>query len=547
MQLLKMPDHRAFKKPESASIPFGTHVLAIRETTSIIGVCGIGTIEQAAPEDDGWFISDFFAFKHLLAGLGSSQTWLLGVSPETLVEEYGEYLHGSSRRQRKVVLNRQILEGGSHGSENLEVVSPANLLSKFLHQLALKLGSSGDKKDGGILLLVFGHGDKATHDITLGPNRLSLDVLAAVLPVDPPISVSMITTACYSGAWAACPRLNISAAYGAASRTTSYSWAASDSLSRSCGSPFASALIESISGNQPQGPQEEAIVPTMYHFADGTRDAMKRLNGRVLEMSGLTFGAANDDWGSSWCQKLGIPPDDFKSRWGQLETREPGEPGCSPSASHIEPTILHNIGASYQGSSQPRPKSGSDTTPRGLLLDLRRDAEVQLRSVSEMVWNAGHGNSERSQLRRFLKNPCPTIDEIEKISRWLEFRKFYQGLADELLIHVGAKISQACKSCLEFNVEQWLDNHGGEQMTQYHAIYQALFDAHFWPSPGEDEGWFSPYPLMFMAAVLTDSFDDVEAHRAALAIIKDCPDIIRGLQDGVKTGSGRALGRLARD
>jgi hypothetical protein len=503
-----MTDHRAFKEPESASVPFGTHVLAIRESTSIIGVCGVGTIGEAAPQYDGWFISDFFAFRHLLAGLGSSQTWFLGLSPETLVEQYGEYLHGSSRR---VVLNRQILEKRSHDLENLKVVSPANLLSKFLHQL----GSSGDKRDGGMLLLVLGHGDEETHDITLGPNRLSFDVLAAALPADPLISVSMITTACYSGAWAASPRLNISAAYGAKSGVPSYSWAVSDSLSRACGSPFASALIESISGSQPQGHQEEAIVPTMYHFADVTQDAMKRLNGRVHEMSGLTFGAENDDWGSSWCQKLGIPPDDFKSRWSQLETREPGEPGCSP------PTfVLHNIGASHRGSSRPRPTTGSDTAPRFVLDLLRRDAEVQLRCVSEMVWNAGHGNGERCQLRRFLQNPCPTFDEMEKISRWLEFRKFCQSLADELLIHVGAKSSQTCKSCLEFKLEQWIDDHGGEQMTRYHAIYRTLFEAHFWPSPGEDEGWFSPYPLIFIAAVLTDSFDDVEAHRAALTIIK---------------------------
>lgn len=33
-------------------------------------------IEEASPDADGWFVSDFYAFNLLFKGLGRSQTWL---------------------------------------------------------------------------------------------------------------------------------------------------------------------------------------------------------------------------------------------------------------------------------------------------------------------------------------------------------------------------------------------------------------------------------------------------------------------------------------
>lgn len=34
------------------------------------------TVSNGSPADDGWFLSDFYAFNYLLKDLGSSQTWL---------------------------------------------------------------------------------------------------------------------------------------------------------------------------------------------------------------------------------------------------------------------------------------------------------------------------------------------------------------------------------------------------------------------------------------------------------------------------------------
>ncbi|KAJ5487572.1 hypothetical protein N7530_001872 [Penicillium desertorum] len=45
--------------------------------------------ETANPKDDGWFISDFYAFNYLFRGLGMEQTWLTAVEPTKLVNKYG--------------------------------------------------------------------------------------------------------------------------------------------------------------------------------------------------------------------------------------------------------------------------------------------------------------------------------------------------------------------------------------------------------------------------------------------------------------------------
>ncbi len=34
------------------------------------------TVNTGDPKDDGWFLSDFYAFNYLYKGLGASQVWL---------------------------------------------------------------------------------------------------------------------------------------------------------------------------------------------------------------------------------------------------------------------------------------------------------------------------------------------------------------------------------------------------------------------------------------------------------------------------------------
>ena len=111
-----------------------THTVPdIREDSIILGVCGISDIDNADPEVDGWFFSDFFAFNYLLRGLGATQVWLTAIDPLDLVQRYQEYLHGNPFLDRKVVLNRDLLERDEIG--DITVTTSSELLNVFLHTL----------------------------------------------------------------------------------------------------------------------------------------------------------------------------------------------------------------------------------------------------------------------------------------------------------------------------------------------------------------------------------------------------------------------------
>jgi hypothetical protein len=61
----------------------------------------------ASPSEDGWFLSGFYLFYHLLSA--TSQLWLTCEDPEELVKKYKEYAHGDSTGERRIMLDEQCL------------------------------------------------------------------------------------------------------------------------------------------------------------------------------------------------------------------------------------------------------------------------------------------------------------------------------------------------------------------------------------------------------------------------------------------------------
>ncbi|KAJ5146195.1 uncharacterized protein N7515_000759 [Penicillium bovifimosum] len=63
----------------------------------IVALLGTTDLDDASrPRDDGWFVSDFYLFHHLLAPQfprPPNQVWLTCEDPGFLVQEYGEYVH----------------------------------------------------------------------------------------------------------------------------------------------------------------------------------------------------------------------------------------------------------------------------------------------------------------------------------------------------------------------------------------------------------------------------------------------------------------------
>ena len=95
---------------------FNTHTPPdITPNTTILAVLGIDP-REAAPNRDGWFLSDFFAFYHMFRGPTKNQIWMHGLDLEELVATHGRYLHGNPFKGRKIV-TRQWNSGAGDASQ----------------------------------------------------------------------------------------------------------------------------------------------------------------------------------------------------------------------------------------------------------------------------------------------------------------------------------------------------------------------------------------------------------------------------------------------
>jgi hypothetical protein len=148
---------RLFKDASLIRKAFEAQVRVIRNldpNSAVIGVCGIPNIVQADPWEDGWFFSEFFAVRHLLKGI-KKQQWFLAITPESLVENHGEYLHhGSDRGENKIVLDKKILENNEHVPETLQVTGCDELLDKFLGAVRDEIADE-NRQGRGLVLYVF--------------------------------------------------------------------------------------------------------------------------------------------------------------------------------------------------------------------------------------------------------------------------------------------------------------------------------------------------------------------------------------------------------
>lgn len=125
----------------------------------------------ASPTVDGWFFSDFFLFEYLLRGQGHSQKWFTCVSPQLLVEKYGQYLHGNPAEHRRVVLDEKLLR--QHGNQ-FHVSPPDRLRSEFFYHLEEQCTAAAALNQP-VLVLMFSHGNPKKFGITCGGDKRHID------------------------------------------------------------------------------------------------------------------------------------------------------------------------------------------------------------------------------------------------------------------------------------------------------------------------------------------------------------------------------------
>ncbi|KAK3360862.1 hypothetical protein B0T24DRAFT_643653 [Lasiosphaeria ovina] len=327
--------HKGSSHPKT----FATHTFpAIHENTIIVAATH-PTVQTGDQQKDGWFLSDFYAFNYLLNGCVADQTWLTAAKPETLVEKYGDFLHGSPDGDRKVVLSRDLLNSGI---TPVTLVEPTKMKDRFLSEV--NEASLRAKKSGyPLLLMVFCHGIDGHYLYLDNRAQHGISIVQLKAALEPYVSVTLFTTACFSGGWVVTPELNITTMAAAEPRGVSIS---SGSIGRAYGSLFAGDTIAAlsdastplvlghISGSpitvdpdyladdtclQPREPTEMQ-AETYKEFCRSITDVLgPRGFSRILPTS-FIFSDQDDKWDYSWTRRSGIPVAYFRERWEKLPT-----------------------------------------------------------------------------------------------------------------------------------------------------------------------------------------------------------------------------------
>ncbi|KAL5435999.1 hypothetical protein PMIN07_003888 [Paraphaeosphaeria minitans] len=324
-----------------------------KKDARIVAVCGTPS-RLANPVQDGWFLSDFYLFKHLFKGLGSGQTWITGVPPQEIVGNYGELLHGNPFCDRRVVLDKGLIKDLG------PIIVPAEerLKSTFLEHLR-KEASIAKEQSQSLLVCIFGHGSCADeHGIFLGDYRkqpredriLHMEEFLSAIPAN--LNVSLFTNACFSGGWSFNKNMNITTLAAAGPSNWSESWAKSQSLSRHCGSIWASMILEALKDEVEQ-PTEKASIQneplpvsvqqkSMASFAEACYSVLLERVDRKGNTHQICFSAQDHDWDRSWTGSSNVPLTKFRDRFEELEVRETTQvhsyTNRDPTKAEIEPT-----------------------------------------------------------------------------------------------------------------------------------------------------------------------------------------------------------------
>lgn len=166
--------------------------------------------EIASPSEsdgDGWMVSDFYLWMHVLDGMGKAQEWITSLELRYLMETATEFLHGDSFEDRAVVL-----DGGLIPLVREKVtIAPRGLEQRnfFFARLEDTLAAAAVDNDP-VLVMVLGHGDFYNGGLLLGvdpcdfkpeEDTVSAKTVSSILAKYPSVHLTMFMTSCYSGHW----------------------------------------------------------------------------------------------------------------------------------------------------------------------------------------------------------------------------------------------------------------------------------------------------------------------------------------------------------
>ena len=172
------------------------------------------------------------------------------VNPEDLIKKYSEFAHGDARTDdRRIVLDASMKDG----VKDFLAFTGNDLMEKFLSYVA-EASKEVKNTNRPILALVFGHGVKNTHAITIGgtgayhncPTLTRPIFNEALLRHNPNPNVAILSTSCFGGGWVQTQYLNITSRAGVKHKTQLLSWSEGFSTGRCYGSRHATEVAKAL-------------------------------------------------------------------------------------------------------------------------------------------------------------------------------------------------------------------------------------------------------------------------------------------------------------
>ena len=442
--------------------------------------------------------------------------------------KHQHYLHGNPYKQRKVVLDANILAQAKQARHPPQHIRPDHLKLETKKIISSEC-EAAEFANESVLILLLGHGDDSNHGIELGKGgRATLKINEFKSATKQfKVGITKITTSCYSGGWTCNPQLNISTMTAAGNQNPSLSWRFSGSTGRASGSMFTTALVEKLTrvgANKPLLGDEEDdddIVHTEEQqetYAEFTRTVyeylLKDVDRRGYEHQ-FTFRAQDDAWSICWGERTGIPLRRFKERWDRLEdwakdaTLHPGDPlNRDPSVTHEQLVDFPKLKAEAKGKGKEvAVASGSGAyVATGSVLGKRKTSGLYggtdrgligiVSKVGAEYLNSYKGHDDTGD-DGWLHHEIDWIqcgretdmDTIERVLRELNYRMAQMSTADRYLDMMGIAAPNG-QSCCEYDTRR----NSKEIDDKKHSIMRRLFFDRMilFPRPLADQG--RPFP-----------------------------------------------------
>ncbi|PKY00237.1 hypothetical protein P168DRAFT_276102 [Aspergillus campestris IBT 28561] len=512
----------------------------IQPNTRIIALCGVNDWrDNASPQADGWFFSDFYLFHHLLADgdtfRSANQLWLTCVDPKILVSKYKEFVHGSRSGERRVVLDETFLDG-IEASHNIRVIPAKDLLERFLATLRSETQIAA-REDQPVLVFVFGHGDAGTFGVSVGGEdrvdqapRLTRQKFASATRRG--VKLTLVMTSCYSGGWILQPvgasvlapakKLNISGMTAVNAEETSVSWVCSQSCGRAGGSIYATSVLNAlvnmakVSSQDPTHPvlyddEELSASPTYINMCSSVYEAYKN-NDPFYGSHGISFSAQDDRWNLEWRKRSGFPLLNYQAKWEELR-----EVDVSPSPADETPDLTAALG--FAGS-----------IGQGYHNVIQAKAAVYMNSFpgpDNIGPNVAHWD-----LKQLLQGKQYDKEILMDLNDMLDYRLSTITLASHYVSFLDLQFPEG----LVFDTETWRNNLALEvakddhcedaksKLERFTDIRRHIMNVKVFDKPLGSQGFFYTKPPEYLAIALVDSslsMDEIRVKIDSLVRLKN--------------------------